>query len=595
MHIPWLLGTLWLVLWLTVVWPLDPGSMQVELGVIAAFELVTVLIPWLVVLGRRRKPQRDIVVDATTITLPRSADSRKVDVIPLQALRALDEPRRGRLVIVGPRRIYVYPREVLGHDGCARLRAAVWRRLRMLPGGAEKVRRFEHTARHALDAELRWPVMTLWLAVINVLVFYAVPAPEGEAFAHVTIGANARTLVLAGEWWRLPVAGFLHVNQAHLFANIVLMILVGRSLEKMRDRGELIAIFALTNIVASLGSTLNSAVYTLGSSGCVYGLVGALAYLVFRDHPDIPVRHGVLARRWLVLFAVVSVVDLFLQGPDGLRVDHFAHGAGFLAGVGSAALFSRAEMGLAHATASILVGLTAAAGLLAFQHPRAHQQDLRRVADDAAEKFPHNAYVLNSAAWVAATDPGADQEFLERAETWVRQARILDVETDGIKDTHATVLFRLGRLEEALEVEEGLLQRVGVLDRFFLTQLARFSSRRLQRHGPVIGASLGALPRATVTVGPTGQAVVVVETGPGMPRRYSLVAVHGEGLSHILYHCTQQAAAEEEVLVPDAMASRFSDGDELRVIMFRVLDETHPGCGRGSLLVEGDPAALKLP
>jgi membrane associated rhomboid family serine protease len=120
--------------------------------------------------------------------------------------------------------------------------------------------------------------LTNVLVVVNVLAFvWQTTTRGGVEYDH---GYLIPMLVLNhGEWWRIVSAAFLHANVAHIGLNMIALFSLGREVEALFGKAR----FALLYAVAVVGSGL-AVVYfatdvtlpTLGASGAIYGLFGAL-------------------------------------------------------------------------------------------------------------------------------------------------------------------------------------------------------------------------------------------------------------------------------------------------------------------------------
>lgn len=87
-----------------------------------------------------------------------------------------------------------------------------------------------------------------------------------------------------GEWWRIFTAAFLHANIAHIGLNMVALYSVGSVVEAIYGKAR----FALLYVLAILGSGFaivefsSYTIPTLGASGAIYGLFGALVAIGLR-------------------------------------------------------------------------------------------------------------------------------------------------------------------------------------------------------------------------------------------------------------------------------------------------------------------------
>jgi|SRR5579859_4356240 len=203
----------------------------------------------------------------------------------------------------------------------------------------------------------------------NVAVFVAMIAAAGSldfpGQIAVHFGANFGPYTLTGEWWRLVTYMFLHGGVMHIFFNMWCLWDLGRLCESLYGRWTYAAIYFTTGIAGGLGSLVwNPQTLTVGASGAIFGLAGALIasfYLGEFSLPRIAIS-GTL--RSLLVFAVFN---LFIGGFFG-GVDNACHIGGLVSGLGLGAAIARVaphseprRVGLFVAAAILLAG--GAAGL----------------------------------------------------------------------------------------------------------------------------------------------------------------------------------------------------------------------------------------
>lgn len=143
-------------------------------------------------------------------------------------------------------------------------------------------------------------------------------------------GGNAAVLVQEGQWWRLLTATFLHSSLRHLGANMLVLYVLGKHVERFYGtRG-----FLLTYLGAGLaGSALSlhfgaQTAVSVGASGAVFGVGGALLAGVLRHRRLLP--EGI--HRQLTTDAVVLIGYSLVQGFLSTRVDNAGHVGGLIGG-----------------------------------------------------------------------------------------------------------------------------------------------------------------------------------------------------------------------------------------------------------------------
>ena len=120
---------------------------------------------------------------------------------------------------------------------------------------------------------------------INVLVYLLqlaqgapVNANRGSIFEN---GALYGPLVAEGEWWRLLSAAFLHYGPLHLAMNMLVLYLFGPALEGVLGSARFLLLYLASGLAGSAGALLLSSptAVTVGASGAIYGLFGAILVL----------------------------------------------------------------------------------------------------------------------------------------------------------------------------------------------------------------------------------------------------------------------------------------------------------------------------
>ena len=99
----------------------------------------------------------------------------------------------------------------------------------------------------------------------------------------ILIGAFYKPFVLAGEYWRLLTAGFVHVDMWHLAMNMMALFSLGKIFEPLLGVRRYLLILIPSIIVGSLfvlSSPENS--FVVGLSGGIYGLLAAYVTLILR-------------------------------------------------------------------------------------------------------------------------------------------------------------------------------------------------------------------------------------------------------------------------------------------------------------------------
>jgi rhomboid protease GluP len=131
-------------------------------------------------------------------------------------------------------------------------------------------------------------VLTRLLLAINIIAFaweYFSGALTSDA-SLISDGALLGTLVLDGQWWRIFTAGFLHGGALHILFNMFALWQVGHLSELVFGGPRMAVIYFFSMLTSGLAVTFidpNDA--TVGASGAIFGLFGALAAAGLRLGP----------------------------------------------------------------------------------------------------------------------------------------------------------------------------------------------------------------------------------------------------------------------------------------------------------------------
>ncbi|MET0187590.1 MAG: rhomboid family intramembrane serine protease [Pseudonocardia sediminis] len=158
------------------------------------------------------------------------------------------------------------------------------------------------------------PVMVPILIGINVAIFALTVVAAGsisDNYASVLFRETSLVPVdvAGGEWWRLVTSGFLHFGLLHLAFNMFAMWVIGREVETVLGRWRLLAVYLVSLLGGSAAVMLfsNAGTQTAGASGAVFGLMGALAVLLYRLKLPAGQAIGVIAINVVLSFAIPGI------------------------------------------------------------------------------------------------------------------------------------------------------------------------------------------------------------------------------------------------------------------------------------------------
>jgi rhomboid protease GluP len=174
-----------------------------------------------------------------------------------------------------------------------------------------------------------WPPATLTLIGVLVAVFVwqvASHALDTQA-ALVDAGALVRSRVLEGERWRMLSATMLHGGFDHLLGNCVALYILGLAGEHALGAWRLLVIYVASGLAGSLASILTGPGPSVGASGAICGLMGAVVLILYRYRRVYHVRDKEIA----FVLGGWAAYTIFMGAIDP-RIDNWAHLGGLLGG-----------------------------------------------------------------------------------------------------------------------------------------------------------------------------------------------------------------------------------------------------------------------
>jgi rhomboid protease GluP len=142
----------------------------------------------------------------------------------------------------------------------------------------------------------------------------------------LALGAKQRGALAAGQLWRLLTPIFLHLGILHLLVNMYSLYALGPAVERFFGRARLLSFYILSGISGVLLSSALSSKVSVGASGSIFGLLGALAAFLYQ-HRHVFGAEGVAQFRHLVFVALLNLTIGLAPG-----IDNWGHLGGLLSG-----------------------------------------------------------------------------------------------------------------------------------------------------------------------------------------------------------------------------------------------------------------------
>lgn len=175
-------------------------------------------------------------------------------------------------------------------------------------------------------------ICTVALIVINAAVFFILTlfGDTEDALFMLQHGAMYEPYIIDGhEYYRIFTCIFLHFGISHLLNNMVLLGALGWNLELEIGKIRFLIIYLGSGIAGNIVSLIYDIssvqpAVSAGASGAIFGLMGALLYVVIANRG----RLGRLSGRGMLIMVALSLYFGFTSGG----VNNLAHIGGLISG-----------------------------------------------------------------------------------------------------------------------------------------------------------------------------------------------------------------------------------------------------------------------
>lgn len=162
------------------------------------------------------------------------------------------------------------------------------------------------------------------LLIISFIVIYAL-----SVLGILNVGAFAMNAdaVKNGEIWRLLTATFFHADILHLFCNCYSLYIIGTQLETVLGKWKFIVVYLLSGITGCLlsGVLNGGAVTSIGASGAIFGLMGAMLYFGYHFRLYLS---SVMTSQLIPIIVANLVLGFMVNG-----IDNYGHIGGLIGGL----------------------------------------------------------------------------------------------------------------------------------------------------------------------------------------------------------------------------------------------------------------------
>ena len=221
------------------------------------------------------------------------------------------------------------------------------------------------------------PTQSITIACVALYVLSLIVDPSGalrprgpfEIFSPSSralqiLGATGSFPWAQGQWWTLFTAIYLHGGILHILFNVLWIRQLGPAVEELYGPARFFVIFTVSGVLGFLVSNVLGVPFTVGASGSIFGLLGAMVAFGRR-------RGGAFGTMVLRQYGQWAIL-LFALGFFMSCVNNLAHAGGFLGGLAAGLVLSlaerRAETTLDHLLAGACIATTVLAFVLTLYH-----------------------------------------------------------------------------------------------------------------------------------------------------------------------------------------------------------------------------------
>ena len=172
--------------------------------------------------------------------------------------------------------------------------------------------------------KMKYPIVTYLLIALNVIL-YVVPVLTNSYDTIINNFCVYGPLIKAGQYYRIITGAFLHGGILHLAFNCYALYVIGSQLESYLGKVRYLIVYLFSAVTASLFSMIFSSNPSIGASGAIFGLMGALVYFGY--------HYRVYLGNVLKSQIIPLILFNLLIGALSTGIDNFAHIGGLIGGL----------------------------------------------------------------------------------------------------------------------------------------------------------------------------------------------------------------------------------------------------------------------
>lgn len=201
----------------------------------------------------------------------------------------------------------------------------------------------QFTVRLPLGAERPWATWVLlginiltYLAtvIISIVVLSLSGLPIANFLSPIAgvlhlAGWKENSMILQGEYWRLITAMFLHGGLMHILFNSIALYALGGEAERIYGTKRFLGVYFVSGLAGSIASYAFSPAPSVGASGAIFGIIGALAVFFYTTRSIL----GEIGKRQLQSMIGIIVINIIIGLSAQGIIDNYAHMGGLAGGI----------------------------------------------------------------------------------------------------------------------------------------------------------------------------------------------------------------------------------------------------------------------
>lgn len=187
-----------------------------------------------------------------------------------------------------------------------------------------------NTIENKKEDYFKYKIFTLILMGINIGIFLLTAFESGDILdinsrVLLKYGAKVNILIEHGQVWRLLTCAFLHGGLIHILCNMYSLYIIGPEIQQIYGTSRYLIIYVFSCLLSSLMSYFMSPYLSVGASGGIFGLMGALlAFAIIERHR--------IQKKYISSLLQIIAINLFI-GLSVKNIDNFAHLGGLIGGI----------------------------------------------------------------------------------------------------------------------------------------------------------------------------------------------------------------------------------------------------------------------